>query len=150
MADRPAIHAYLAGLIDKIFKLAYMQQFIIGVVAALGVVTALLISVLQRQRELGLLRGWGHSASSVANGPGGSYLDRNPWYHSRRHARHTDGVVSLGILLFEESGFNFRMIIPWQEAMGIGLIAVGVATIAGLIPAIRAVRLRITEAIAYE
>ena len=37
------------------YLLAYLQQIVVGVVAALGVVTALLISVLQRKRELGLL-----------------------------------------------------------------------------------------------
>jgi ABC-type lipoprotein release transport system permease subunit len=42
------------------------------------------------------------------------------------------------------------MIIPWKEALGIGVIAVGIATLAGLIPALHAVRLRIVDAIAYE
>ncbi len=151
VADRAAIRDYLAGIIDKLYTLAYMQQLIVGIVAALGVVTALLISVLQRQRELGLLRAVGATQPQVLRtvlaeatliGILGTMLGvilglPMEWYLLR-------------ILLFEESGFYFKMIIPWKEAIGIGLIAVATATIAGLMPAWRAMRLRITEAIAYE
>jgi putative ABC transport system permease protein len=56
----------------------------------------------------------------------------------------------LRIVLFEESGFFFNVIIPWKQALGIGIVAVGVATLAGLAPAIHAARLRIADAIAYE
>jgi putative ABC transport system permease protein len=151
VADRAAIRDYLAGIIDKLYTLAYMQQLIVGIVAALGVVTALLISVLQRQRELGLLRAVGATQPQVLRtvlaeatliGILGTMLGvilglPMEWYLLR-------------ILLFEESGFYFKLIIPWKEAIGIGLIAVATATIAGLMPAWRAMRLRITEAIAYE
>jgi putative ABC transport system permease protein len=63
--DKAFVREFLAGVIDKIYKIAYLQQFIVGVVAALGVVTALLISVLQRRRELGLLRAVGATQPQV-------------------------------------------------------------------------------------
>jgi ABC-type antimicrobial peptide transport system permease subunit len=56
----------------------------------------------------------------------------------------------LRIVILEESGFWFDMIVPWKEAMSISLVAIGIATMAGLVPAIHAVRLRIVDAIAYE
>ena len=42
------------------------------------------------------------------------------------------------------------MLIPWKEGLGIGIVAVLAATLAGLFPAMHAVRLRIPDAIAYE
>jgi putative ABC transport system permease protein len=149
--DKAFVREFLAGVIDKIYKIAYLQQFIVGVVAALGVVTALLISVLQRRRELGLLRAVGATQPQVLKsvmaeaflmGVIGTILGilvglPMEWYLLR-------------VVLVEESGFVFPMIIPWKEALGIGVIAVGIATLAGLIPALHAVRLRIVDAIAYE
>jgi putative ABC transport system permease protein len=149
--DRAFVKEYLAGIIEKLYRIAYMQQFIVGVVAALGVITALLISVLQRTREIGLLRAVGASRTQVLRtvlaeaclmGVIGTILGialglPMEWYLLR-------------VVLFEESGFYFDMVIPWKQAIGIGLVAVTIATLAGLIPAIRAMRMRITEAIAYE
>ncbi len=149
--DKGFVREFLAGVIDKLYRLAYMQQIIVAVVAALGVVTALLISVLQRRRELGLLRAVGATQPQVLKtvlaeaflmGVIGTVLGvalglPMEWYLLR-------------VVLFEESGFWFEMIIPWKEAIGIATVAVFVATIAGLIPALHAMRLRITDAIAYE
>jgi putative ABC transport system permease protein len=149
--DKGFVREFLAGVIDKLYRLAYMQQIIVAIVAALGVVTALLISVLQRRRELGLLRAVGATQPQVLKtvlaeaflmGVIGTVLGvaiglPMEWYLLR-------------VVLFEESGFWFEMIIPWKEALGIATVAVCVATIAGLIPALHAMRLRITDAIAYE
>lgn len=149
--DREALRQYIAGVIRRIYQLAYMQQVIVGIVAALGVVTALLISVLQRRRELGLLRAVGATqgqvlksvlAEAMLMGIIGTILGiaiglPMEWYVLR-------------IVLYEESGFFFEMLIPWREALSISLISVITAALAGLVPAIHAVRLRIAEAIAYE
>jgi putative ABC transport system permease protein len=149
--DRASVRLYLAGLIERLFQVAYVQQIIIAVVAALGVVTALLISVLQRRRELGLLRAVGATqpqviktviAEATLMGFFGTILGFAlglplEWF-------------LLKVVLWEESGFDFDLLIPWKESLGIGLIAVLASTIAGLIPALHAVKMRITDAIAYE
>jgi len=115
------------------------------------VVTALLISVLQRRRELGLLRAVGATqgqvlrtvlAEAMLMGVLGMALGfalglPMEWYLLR-------------VILYEESGFYFAMIIPWLAIALIGVISVGVATLAGLAPAVHAARLRIADAIAYE
>ena len=56
----------------------------------------------------------------------------------------------LHVVLREETGFVFDLLVPWKEALGIGLVSVVTATAAGLIPALHAVRLNIPDAIAYE
>jgi len=141
----------VTSFIRRMYLFAYMQQLAIGIVAALGVVMALLISVLQRRRELGLLRAVGATQSQVllsvlaeallmgAFGTALGILAGIPleWYLLR-------------VVIFEASGFVFPLTIPWRETLILSSLSVGIATLAGLFPAIHAVRIRIAEAIAYE
>jgi putative ABC transport system permease protein len=54
------------------------------------------------------------------------------------------------VIILEESGFLFPVLIPWRETAVIALLALLLATGAGLWPALQTLRLRIPEAIAYE
>jgi putative ABC transport system permease protein len=150
-ADRKALRKMLGELIERIYKLVHLQQIVIGVVASLGVITSLLISVLQRKRELGLLLAIGATPSQVIGtvlaeavlmglfGTALGILMGIPleWYVLR-------------VVLFEESGFSFELLLPWKQVLCIAGGALLVATLAGLLPAMRAVKTPIPEAIAYE
>jgi putative ABC transport system permease protein len=141
----------IIALIRRLYSLGYLQELVVGIVAALGVVAALVISIIQRRRELGLLRALGATQGQVLRtvlfeallmGLIGSALGvvfglLLEWY-------------AVDVILFEESGFRFPMIVPWREAGIISALAVVTAALAGLLPALRAVRLRIADAIAYE
>ena len=151
VTDKESLRKFLSELINRVYLLAYLQQIIVGVVAALGVVTALLISVLQRKRELGLLLALGATpgqvlrsvmAEAILMGLFGTVLGifiglPMEWYVLR-------------IVLMEESGFLFDVVVPWKEALGIATAAIVTATLAGLVPAIHAVRTRIPDAIQWE
>jgi putative ABC transport system permease protein len=151
VTDRDALRKFVGELLNRLYLLAYVQQIIVGVVAALGVITALLISVLQRKRELGLLLAIGATpgqvlrsvlAEAVLMGLFGTALGVMiglplEWY-------------VLKVVLVDESGFNFDVVLPWKQAAVIASAAVLTATVAGLLPALHAVRTRIPEAIQYE
>jgi putative ABC transport system permease protein len=121
------------------------------VVAALGVVMALLISVLQRRRELGLLRAVGASRLQVIRsvlaeaslmGVIGTLIGLLvgvplQWYFLR-------------VVLLEETGYSFPVHVPWTASLWIALASLVTATLAGLGPAVYAIRQRIPEAIALE
>jgi putative ABC transport system permease protein len=148
---RQQLWDHIAGVIEKVYAIAYGQQIIVGVVAALGVVTALLIAVLQRRRELGVLRAIGASRSQIVRsvlaeaalmGLIGTVIGLMvgvpfEWY-------------ILQVVMLEESGYALPVLIPWMESGVIAGLALLVATLAGLGPALHAVRLRIPEAIAHE
>jgi putative ABC transport system permease protein len=148
---RPELRRNISSMIRRLYAIAYAQESVVAVVAVLGVVTALLISVLQRQRELGLLRAVGASQGQVLRsvlaeatlmgliGALVGLLVGIPleWYVVR-------------VLLFDEGGFVLPLRVPWTATVLLILAAVVTATLAGLGPALRAVRLRIPEAIAYE
>jgi len=139
------------GVVEGLHGIAYAQQIVVMLVAALGVVMALLISVLQRKRELGLLRAVGAARGQVIRsvlaeaalmGAIGTVIGLGlgvalEWY-------------VLKVLILEESGFLFPMHVPWREGLLIAGSAVVLATLAGLWPAVVTVRQRIPEAIAYE
>jgi putative ABC transport system permease protein len=149
--DREALRNFLSELINRVYLLAYVQQVVLGLVAALGVVTALLISVLQRKRELGLLLAVGATpaqvlrtvlAEAVLMGVFGTALGLliglpMEWYVVR-------------VVLVEETGFVLDVVVPWREAFLIAGGALATATLAGLLPAWHAVRTRIPDAIQWE
>jgi putative ABC transport system permease protein len=149
--DRAALRKFLSELIGRVYLLAYIQQIVVGAVAALGVVTALLISVLQRKRELGLLLAVGATpgqvmgtvlAEAVLMGVFGTALGLliglpMEWYVVR-------------VVLAEETGFVLDVVVPWREAFAIAGGAILTATLAGLLPAWHAVRTRIPDAIQWE
>ncbi|MBN9119793.1 MAG: FtsX-like permease family protein [Planctomycetes bacterium] len=151
LTDRDSLRKFLSELINRVYVLAYMQQLVVGVVAALGVVTALLISVLQRKRELGLLLAVGATPGQVLRsvlaeaflmGLFGTVLGiliglPMEWY-------------VLKVMFVDESGFNLDVLIPWKAALGIALASVTIATLAGLAPAWRAIQTRIPDALQYE
>jgi putative ABC transport system permease protein len=139
------------SVIERLYGIAYAQQIVVMLVAALGVVMALLISVLQRRHEMGLLRAIGASgvqvirsvlAEAALMGAIGTAIGMLLglallWY-------------VLKVIILEESGFLFPLYVPWQEGLVIAAAALLLATLAGLWPAVFTVRQRIPEAIAYE
>lgn len=148
---RQELRASISSMIRRLYGIAYAQEAVVGLVAVLGVVTALLISVLQRQRELGLLRAVGASQGQVLRsvlaeatllglvGAVVGLLVGIPleWYVVR-------------VLLFDEAGFLLPLRVPWLTTGLLVAGAITISTLAGLGPALHAVRLRIPEAIAYE
>jgi putative ABC transport system permease protein len=148
---RGELQERIDGMIERLYGIAYGQLVVVMIVAALGVVTALLISVLQRRREMGLLRAIGASQTQIVRsvlaeaglmGAIGTIIGLivgipMEWYVLR-------------VVLLEESGYLFAMHVPWVESLIIASAAIILATLAGLGPALYAVRERIPEAIAYE
>jgi putative ABC transport system permease protein len=150
-ATRKQMHKTIEEGINRIYWLGYAQFCIVGLVTLLGVVSALFISVLQRRRELGLLRAVGASRGQVLGtvlaeaalmGLFGALIGFLfglfiEWYTIR-------------LILFDEAGFVFKMLVPWKTAAVVFGLAVVLAALVGLWPAYHATRLRIAEAIAYE
>jgi putative ABC transport system permease protein len=150
-STRAELHQSIAEQLHRMYNLAYAQQFVVGLVALLGVASALFISVLQRRRELGLLRAVGACRSQVLRsvlaeaalmGLIGGVLGF---------------VVGLGlewyvvhVMVLDEAGFSYPLVVPWAAAGTVFGLSALLATLVGLWPAYVATRLRIPEAIAYE
>ncbi len=148
---RDELQGRIDETIEQLHGIALGQQVAVMLVAGLGAVTALLISVLQRQRELGLLRAVGASRGQVVRsvlaeallmGVLGTLIGLAlglplQWY-------------ALRVVMAEETGYSFPVHVPWSAALWIAAASVGMATLAGLGPALHVLRRRIPEAIALE
>lgn len=54
------------------------------------------------------------------------------------------------VVILEEAGFQFPLVIPWAAAAGVAALSLTLATLAGLAPALHAVRLNIAAAVTVE
>jgi putative ABC transport system permease protein len=148
---RTELKSHVDAMIERVYQIALSQEVVVVLVAALGVVMALLISVLQRKREMGLLRAIGASQGQVTYlvlaeaclmGVFGSVIGillaaPLQWY-------------ALCVIIPEETGFTFDVRLAWKEGAMVAAMGIVIAVLAGLGPALYAVRERIPEAIAYE
>jgi putative ABC transport system permease protein len=140
-----------AKLTDEFFMLAYMEMLIAIFVAAMGLVNMLVVSVSERQRELGILRALGGLRSQV-----------------RKIVILEAGAISLvgfatGVIagLFNSyflvrtaariiAGFSLRFQFPLTVVLATLPVVMLVALAAAWWTAQRAMRLRVVEAIGYE
>jgi putative ABC transport system permease protein len=148
---REALRGHILGLVLGLYRLAYVQEIMVAVVSLLAMVTALLLSVLHRRRELGLLRAVGATPQQVFRsvlaeallmailGTATGLVVGVPleWYTVR-------------ILLFVETGTLLAMQFPWATAATILVLMLISAALASLLPALRTGRMRIAEAIGQE
>jgi putative ABC transport system permease protein len=118
------------------------------IIAVLGIINTMALSITERTRELGLLRAvgmkrgqvmWMVSVESVVISVFGALL----------------GVVvgvGLGVAVFQalrDQGFT-DLAFPWPLMAGYVIASVFVGLVAALLPAIRAAQLDVLKAIAYE
>lgn len=138
-------------ILDRMFAVSNAVNIIALVIAGFGIVVTLLASVLERTREIGILRSIGMKKGGVAGvviiesmllGAAGGLLG-----------------AATGILVgwFNVEGFfradfgaNAAYHIPYFSIILAVALAVALATLAGLYPAWRAAKTNITEALAYE
>jgi putative ABC transport system permease protein len=140
--------AQQAQIFDFVLIFVQLLLGLAMIIAVLGIINTLALSTFERTRELGLLRAvgmkqgqvmWMVTVESVVISVFGAIL----------------GIVvgaGLGVAVFQalrEEGFT-ELAFPWPLMAGYLIASVFVGLIAALIPAIRAARLDVLKAIAYE
>ncbi len=138
-------------MLGSAFSITYAMEVVAVALALLGIVNTLLAAVLDRTREIGLLRAIGADRSHVLKlftgeaffiGLTGSLFGVT-----------TGGVVGLivtKIVGVQATGWNFPFSYPWASALLLVLVGTFASMIAGIYPARRAARLDVVEALAYE
>ncbi len=134
--------------IDSVVTMLYILLGLALVIAILGIVNTLVLSILERTRELGLLRAVGLgrrqtmtmvTIESIVISVFGALL----------------GMVvgcALGAAIVQalkDQGFEV-LSLPWGRMVAFLILAVVVGLVAAVIPAIRAARVNVLRAIAYE
>jgi putative ABC transport system permease protein len=139
------------NLIDGFFVLNYMQMAVAIIIAALGIVNALLISVSERKRELGVLRAIGGLRGQIRKM---ILLEAAAIAIVGVVVGAIAGMLNTYFLVRTASVMISGMTIPYRFPFWmIGIVlpaALLISLAAAWWPARKAVNLRVIEAIGYE
>ena len=145
-----ALKEVAMGITAQTTGLFSVLSWIAVIVASLGVVNTLLMNVMERTREIGMLRGVGMTrwqvvkmilAEAAVMGTIGGALGIGVGTVLAR-------VFILGANAMQ--GYNLTYVMPAQALVFAFVVSVGVSQVAALWPSGRAARLRIIEAIQFE
>lgn len=138
-------------ILDQTVAVANIQVLIAIFIGSLGIVNTLLISVLQRSREIGLLRAVGMTRGQVA---GTVVLEGVLTAVVGSLVGLAEGLFGgwVPVRYFElgVTGYLTPIVVPWEHTIVALVIAVAVGVVSSLVPAWRAARLDILDAIGYE
>ncbi|MFG1940973.1 ABC transporter permease [Micromonospora tulbaghiae] len=148
VADRAAFIEQQTGQLDSLLQMIQILLALAIVIAVLGIINTLALSVLERTRELGLLRAIGLrraqtmrmiTVEAVVISIFGALL----------------GVVvgtGLGAAVVEalkDEGIT-DLILPWGQMVTFLILAAVIGVVAAVLPAIRAARINVLGAIAHD
>lgn len=146
--DNEALADEIAEQVDQVLVILYVLLGLSIVIAVLGIVNTLALSIAERTREIGLLRAVGLGRAqlatvvtieSVLTAVFGTLLGV------------TVGTALAATLptVFAEEGLSV-LAVPWAQLAVLVALAVVIGVVAAVWPAVRAARMDVLEAIAYE
>ncbi|NUT34254.1 MAG: ABC transporter permease [Hamadaea sp.] len=147
VVDQSQLLGTVTSFLDIILVILNIMLGLAIIVALLGVVNTLLLSIYERTRELGLIRAIGLSRGSTAR-----MITVESILISVFGALLGMVVgVGLGVAAVKIFGGDYlKLTIPWGYLIATLVLAVVAGVLAAILPAIRASRLNVLEAIAYE
>lgn len=138
----------LSAQVDQILVILYALLGLSIVIAVLGIVNTLALSVIERTREIGLLRAVGLGRLQLA----GTVTIESVL--TSVFGTVVGLAVGVGLAatlprIFAEEGLS-TLAIPWGSLLGMLALAIVVGVLAALWPGVRAARLRVLDAVSYE
>ncbi len=146
--NRDEITKQFSSQVDQFLLILYVLLGLAIVIAILGIINTLALSILERTRELGLLRAvglskgktrWMIAVESIVISVFGSLLGMVVGC----------GLGALIVTALKDDGFS-ELAFPWARLALFLVLAVIVGLLAAVIPALRASRVNVLRAIAYE
>jgi putative ABC transport system permease protein len=145
--DQEELKERTADQIDQLVSLLYALLSLAVIVSLFGIVNTLTLSIYERTRELGLLRAVGMSRRQVRT------LVRYEAVITALIGAVMGIVVGvffavmISIPLADE---GFKLVIPWATLLALFVLAALAGVLAAVLPARRAAKLDVLEALAYE
>lgn len=145
------LHTEALGLVANAFAVSRAMEAVAVLLALLGVINTLLAAVLDRTREIGLLRAVGAARGHIARlfvaeatfiGLTGGVIGAT--------VGGVVGAIITKVVGVQGTGWNFPFVYPWETAVQMVLVATLCSMAAGFYPARQAGRLDVVEALAYE
>lgn len=146
--DQAGLREESSRLIDQMLNMVYGLLALALIIAVLGITNTLALSVHERRREVGLLRAVGASRSQI-----------------RRMIRWEAAIIAvfgtvMGVVVgtafgwalistLRDDGFS-ETVLPWAQIVVFVIIAAIAGLLAAVLPARRAARLDVLDAIAFD
>jgi putative ABC transport system permease protein len=142
---------WVLKLIDGFFVINYMQTAVAVIIAALGIVNTLIISVTERRRELGVLRAIGGLRRQIRRM---ILLEAAVMALVGIISGTLAGMMNTYFLVRTAASMVGGFTVPFHFPVGLVLLALPLTILISLLaawwPARKAVRLNVVEAIGYE
>jgi putative ABC transport system permease protein len=145
------LRQHVMGRVDQVFALLRGVEMVALVVAMLGIINALLANILDRIREVGVLRAVGMLRRQVSKvvlfeavliGLAGSMAGMCVGLAL--------GYIQLGYINVAITGWQIPFRIPWSSCLELIVLTLGASALAGFYPARQAAATKITSALEYE
>lgn len=142
---------HLREVAANVFALARAPELITLLVAMMGVVGTMLAAVIDRIREIGMLRAIGATRRQIVHG-----LVTEAGFLGLTSALCgilvgvPQGMIFLKVVGTAASGWNLPYLFPLASTLRVALVIVIASGLAGLLPGLRAARLEVRDALAYE
>jgi putative ABC transport system permease protein len=146
-----ALKAEIRKVIEQTFGIASAAETIALIVAVLGVIGTMIATVIDRRRELGVLRAIGGTRRQIVV----SVMTEAAMLGACAAvlailASIPASKIFVDVVAFQASGWSVPLIFPWLTYLRVGALVTALAALAGLIPGVRASRVVITRALAHE
>lgn len=139
------------NLVGSAFKVTWAMEVVSVLLALLGIINTLLAAVLDRTREIGLIRAIGAERRQVLAlfAAEASFIGLTGGVMGIAVGAVV-GFVLTKVVGVQATGWSFPFLFPWAMAAQMLVLSVIASTVAGLYPARRAASLDVVEALAYE
>ncbi len=139
------------GLIEDAFAVTYAMEMMAVLLALLGVINTLLAAVLDRTREIGLLRAVGAGKGHVLR----LFVGEAAFIGLSGGLLGVAAGTVMGLIVTlsageQATGWSFPFLFPTAVAVHMSVVSTLCAAVAGVYPARRAASLDVVEALAYE
>jgi putative ABC transport system permease protein len=145
------LKARVLEIFDQTFAITYALETVALVVAALGILNTLVASVLERTREIGVLRSVGFTRGGIRR----TVLCEAAVMGLLANVVGALAGLALSLILIyvinkQSFGWTIQFSFPGRLLAEYALLTLGASVAAGFLPAWRASRLPIAEAVRYE
>jgi len=143
--------AWATRLVEQFFTLMYMQMLVAVLIAAIGLVNTMLISVAERQREIGIFRAIGGVRGQVIKMV---LLEATAIAIMGFVTGTITGIMNSYFVVKTAAkavaGFDLPLVLPYRMVVVAVPLIIAIAMLSAWLPAWKAARLQVTEAIGYE
>ncbi len=145
------LKARVLEIFDQTFAITYALEVVALVVAALGILNTLIASVLERTREIGILRSVGITRGGVLR----TILCEAAFMGTLANVLGAAAGLLLSLILIyvinkQSFGWTIQFTFPARLLVEYGILTLVASLAAGCLPAWHASRLPIAEAVRYE